>query len=647
MDGSGIKVGVISDGIQGYDDPDRRQYELPSSISYLSGHQNVAGSEGLAMWEIIHDIAPGAALHFASAMIEPKTPEHMAQHITSLRGDGCRVIVDDVGWLDAPWFIDDELSNIIAYEVEQHGITYVSAAGNHATQMWGGMFDEFNDGWHLFDEQGGVAYTDNYIYNIPASKTVHIMLQWADNWEDANDNYNLYLISPSDDTIGSGGRLAQAPGANLHPQEIVEFTNDNNYPWVRFRIRRVSGLNDRELKVLAFAPSQDYELEISIPSTENHIFGHSAAIGCISVAAYPAENQNVLEPYSSRGPTNVYDSAGQTHEQRQTPVITATDNVQTSVPGFIPFAGTSAAAPHIAGIAALYFSKYPNDAPWTFQEMLTKSASTLGSIGQGGIYNDQSGFGKANADATLARRATAKSVTLSQVDEQAQNFGQIGIWNGAWDFVPVPITIQWSESSIGLKADQNFKPSTTQKYHDWNAYGDVVNPNDFGIPGQSATFTAYFKPSSNVTIQAQLIEGGNPGGNVEFRDPWLIDEQYESGWHNRGKDEAIWYTKPSPFTPSTSSNYMGVFLNENPSHNPNYAIYKIRVMQAQNIGGFTSYFKNWIASGANVRYPNNLESSVVFQSAGSTARQRWLGHYDRICHRRKRLGVSFHCLLCW
>jgi len=382
------------------------------------------------------------------------------------------------------------------------------------------------------------------------------------------------------------------------------------------------------LKVLAYPWPQDWTLEeIVIHSANNHIFGHSAAIGNISVAAYPAQDQNSLEPFSSRGPTKVYDRGGQTFVERQTPVITATDGVQTSVvPDFNPFFGTSAAAPHIAGIAALYFDKYPNDSYWTFMQMLTESASTLGNIGQGGTYNDQSGFGKANAQATLARRATAKSVTLSQLDEQSQNFGQIGVWNGAWDYVPVPITIQWSESSIGLKADQNYKPSTTQKYHDWNAYGDVVNPKDFDIPGSSATFTSYFKTSSNVTIQAQLIEGGNPSGNVEFRDPWLIDAYANGGPYNRGKDDAIWYTKPSPFTPSTSSNYMGVFLNENPSYNPNYAIYKIRVPQTQSINGFTSYFKNWVASGANIPYPNNLENPVVFQSAGATVTAKYKAH---------------------
>jgi|GEM_PF-7075420 len=236
VDGSGIKVGVISDGIQGYNEPDRRQYELPSSISYLAGHENMVGSEGLAMWEIIHDIAPGASLHFASSKVAPGTPESMAQHITSLRSGGCKAIVDDVIWFGAPMFIDDELCNTITWEVEQHGITYLCAAGNEATQMWGGTYDNLN-GWHVFKHEGGLDYTDNSIYGVPTGKQLKITLQWADDWDDANDNYDLYLYDPSFNPIGTGGHIVQANGNNQHPQEIVEFTNSASLPYVILRIK--------------------------------------------------------------------------------------------------------------------------------------------------------------------------------------------------------------------------------------------------------------------------------------------------------------------------------------------------------------------------------------------------------------------------
>ncbi|MDA0990887.1 MAG: hypothetical protein O3A51_09065 [Verrucomicrobia bacterium] len=86
-DGSGIKVGVISDGVdslalaQASDD-------LPATVTV---HPALPGSgdEGTAMLEIIHDIAPGAELFFSG----PDTSIDMVDAInwlTFTAGRGCR-----------------------------------------------------------------------------------------------------------------------------------------------------------------------------------------------------------------------------------------------------------------------------------------------------------------------------------------------------------------------------------------------------------------------------------------------------------------------------------------------------------------------------------------------------------------------------
>jgi hypothetical protein len=56
-----VKVGVISDGIIGYD-TSQANHELPYSLTWLQGHNTIAGKEGRAMLEIVHDLAPGADL---------------------------------------------------------------------------------------------------------------------------------------------------------------------------------------------------------------------------------------------------------------------------------------------------------------------------------------------------------------------------------------------------------------------------------------------------------------------------------------------------------------------------------------------------------------------------------------------------------
>src|SRR5207253_5103718 len=63
-DGSGVKIGVLSDGVT----------ELAASqalgdlgpVTVLPGQWG-SGNEGTAMLEIIHDLAPGAQLYFATA----------------------------------------------------------------------------------------------------------------------------------------------------------------------------------------------------------------------------------------------------------------------------------------------------------------------------------------------------------------------------------------------------------------------------------------------------------------------------------------------------------------------------------------------------------------------------------------------------
>ncbi|MGH9915206.1 MAG: proprotein convertase P-domain-containing protein, partial [Pyrinomonadaceae bacterium] len=56
------------------------------------------------------------------------------------------------------------------------------------------------------------------------------------------------------------------------------------------------------------------------------------------------------------------------------PDITAADGTATATPGFNPFFGTSAAAPHAAGIAALLKSARPNASAARFRSALTRTA---------------------------------------------------------------------------------------------------------------------------------------------------------------------------------------------------------------------------------------------------------------------------------
>ena len=88
--GAGIGIGVLSNGV---DTLAARQAsgDLPA-VTVLPG-QAGTGDEGTAMLEIVHDLAPGANLFFATAS---GGQAQFAANIEALCTAGAKVIVDDV-----------------------------------------------------------------------------------------------------------------------------------------------------------------------------------------------------------------------------------------------------------------------------------------------------------------------------------------------------------------------------------------------------------------------------------------------------------------------------------------------------------------------------------------------------------------------
>jgi len=94
--------------------------------------------------------------------------------------------------------------------------------------------------------------------------------------------------------------------------------------------------------------------------------------------------------YSSRGPTN---------DGRMKPELVAPDGVSiTGSGGFpVPFFGTSAAAPHAAGVAALLLDADPSLSPSQISNVLQNTAVDLGSPGPDNSF----GFGRIDAFAAV------------------------------------------------------------------------------------------------------------------------------------------------------------------------------------------------------------------------------------------------------
>ena len=78
------------------------------------------------MAQIVHDLAPGASLGFATAFTGELA---FAANIGSLASAGARVIADDVAYFDEPFFQDGPVA-VAVNEAAAAGVSYFSAVGN-------------------------------------------------------------------------------------------------------------------------------------------------------------------------------------------------------------------------------------------------------------------------------------------------------------------------------------------------------------------------------------------------------------------------------------------------------------------------------------------------------------------------------------
>jgi subtilisin family serine protease len=138
------------------------------------------------------------------------------------------------------------------------------------------------------------------------------------------------------------------------------------------------------------------------------------------VGAVPYYDPDHIEVFSSRGNSTIYfDPAGNrltTAEVRLKPDLVAPDQVNTTSFGtdiavdadlYPNFAGTSAAAPHVAGVAALLLGANPHLTRSELYTVLTSTAVDLGEPGRDSVY----GFGRVDAAAALNAALAVPDVT--------------------------------------------------------------------------------------------------------------------------------------------------------------------------------------------------------------------------------------------
>ena len=277
VDGTGVKICVLSDGVDSL--PVLQSAGDLPAVDVLAG-QAGTGDEGTAMLEIVHDLAPGAALGFATAQPDEAT---FAANILALRSSAnCDVIVDDVSYLSESPFQDNLIADAVN-QVTAAGALYFSSAGNEGnldagtSGTWEG---DFNPNGNLDPVLGaGAGTTHNFGDGgqsdmITADTTDGVVLHWSDPAAASCNDYDLYVLDNSLSTVVEASTNTQSC-----TQEPIEEVG-NAFAGEQVVVVQFAGAS-RLLNVLAFRG----QLQLA---TGGCIRGHNSAAAAFGVAAAPA-----------------------------------------------------------------------------------------------------------------------------------------------------------------------------------------------------------------------------------------------------------------------------------------------------------------------------------------------------------------------
>ena len=488
--GVGQKVGLLSDSFaatSGVRDGDTTPAEgqagilrnarnqdsgdLPEEVEILLDIPGVsalgqASDEGAGMAELVHDLAPGAAIAFHTAAVSETS---FADGITLLRNAGSTIVCDDVIYFAEPMYQDGPVARA-ARQCVAAGVPYFSAAGNDKNLGLKFNYQDYNP---AVDTEGSTMLTtDDYhrwsngtpflaVTFLPFN-TVTLILQWNQPYNSVSPGngaqIDLDLVAYRGPSIASGGvgivndvqGTTGSPFGN--PLEILQYTNFTNTPQTFYiAINHVRGMQDGipqspgtplECRLVAFGAAPLIEGITSDTSQYGGptIFGHAVADGVMAVGAVPwydtpRFDTNLgagpgIDPqdFTSRGGNltiQFNDSGAYAPRTRFVPDIAATQGDNTTFFGspldllgyqgepdnFPNFFGTSAAAPNAAAIAALMLDMKPDLTPAGIRSIMQNTAiDVVGRRGAVGV-DDVTGAGLIDAQRILEDIAGDTGVT--------------------------------------------------------------------------------------------------------------------------------------------------------------------------------------------------------------------------------------------
>lgn len=485
VDGTGVTVGIISDSYNLSHDVTTPEQDVAMGV--LPGPGNPCGyetpvevlfdspttgdDEGRAMAQLVHGIAPGAKLIFASGW---GGPNGMADAIVSLADAGADIIVDDLGYGTETYY-QQGLISVAIDSVRDRGVAYYSSAGNanvagaQGTPSAGRPISSWQtDAWRGTECPAWVEVPETVTEfdcldfdpssEADAAETIGLngyyspqfLLSWAEPIFGVTSSFSLELYTDADEPelVDSSVTL----DARI-PNEILAFEDapeEGTYQLVAVRDLTNRTATEPAVWLGTFTGAdaltwREYDTSVGADIVGPVTFGHPADGSAIGVAAAPWSAADEPEPFSSPGPgvqlfapldpnsttpSPAYDEPASI----AAPVITGVDGTRTSFfggpgDGTYRFYGTSAAAPNVAAVHALAAQYTPSASADELTAVLTETTTSMTNP-FAGILPDEDvyGAGLVNGYAALAALPTPSVSGLA-----------------ATPLSPTSIAVEWDE----------------------------------------------------------------------------------------------------------------------------------------------------------------------------------------------------------
>lgn len=336
LTGSGVAVGVIGRGfhVHGGLEPHVSGWRQAGATPGSTAHDT-------AVAEVVSETAPDADLYLAGIGRTP-TPAEYAAAVEWLTARGVDVIVDSGSYFPSV-AADERRITAAAERATEKGVVFVTSAGNYANRHWAG--NGTADGWVAFAEDDAAnALADGR--RLRGRVTVRLR------WRTATD-YDLYLYRRLPD--GPDRVVAESTGDETGPDLTVEGV-DVVVPRGRYYVAvyadDVAESRATPGRVQVFAGQHELE----------HTTAHGSMVA-------PATSDRVLAVGAvTDGERVAYSSL----PSNGTVDLTAPADARTRADPH--FAGTSAAAPYVAGAAALVEAAGSDPSPARIEAILERTA---------------------------------------------------------------------------------------------------------------------------------------------------------------------------------------------------------------------------------------------------------------------------------